>query len=171
MYAYETLNSPLGPICIAEDPNGIICLHLGPFDEVFELTLLKLTQKDLSHFKHTGPYTTLLKKELEAYFDGRLTTFTVPLSYHGTDFQVAVWRVIATIPFGDLCTYGDIAKTLGKPMANRAVGGATGKNPIPIVVPCHRVVGSSGALTGFSAPGGLATKIKLLEREGIHYEL
>lgn len=102
-------------------------------------------------------------RQLAEYLAGRRTTFELPLAAAGTPFQRAVWRQIARIPYGGTLTYADIAQALGAPAAARAVGAATGRNPLSIVVPCHRVVGSGGALTGYA--GGLERKARLLALE------
>lgn len=101
--------------------------------------------------------------QLRAYDAGALQVFDLPLRVDGSDFQRAVCAAISAIPFGETCTYGDIAKTLGAPA--QAVGGACGGNPIPVIIPCHRVMGAKG-LTGFSGPGGVETKVALLRHEG-----
>ena len=101
--------------------------------------------------------------ELDAWFAGALRTFTVPLRATGTPFQHRVWDVLATIPYGATWSYADVAERIGQPRAVRAVGAANGRNPLPIIVPCHRVIGRSGALTGFG--GGLPAKVWLLELE------
>jgi methylated-DNA-[protein]-cysteine S-methyltransferase len=101
--------------------------------------------------------------QLKQYFAGEREEFTLPLDMRGTDFQKDVWRALQTIPFGMTLSYGQIAKQLGRPTASRAVGAANGRNPLSIVVPCHRVIGSTGKLTGFA--GGLATKTHLLNLE------
>jgi len=106
----------------------------------------------------------LAKQELNAYFAGDLTTFSVPLDWQGTRFQESVWQALLAIPYGKTMTYGDVARAIGRPRSSRPVGGAVGKNPLPIIVPCHRVIGSDGSLTGFT--GGLDIKIRLLELEG-----
>jgi methylated-DNA-[protein]-cysteine S-methyltransferase len=108
------------------------------------------------------------KKELTEYFSGRRVRFEFPLELSGaTPFQKKVYRIMGTIPFGELRTYRWLAQEIGNPKALRAVGGANAKNRWPLAIPCHRVVGSDGRLTGFSAPGGLALKSRLLELEGI----
>lgn len=101
--------------------------------------------------------------QLHAYFDGRLNTFSLPLCPAGTDFQQAVWQQLRAVAYGATASYGEIAAAIGRPKASRAVGAASGRNPIPIVVPCHRIIGSNGALTGFS--GGLEIKRWLLAHE------
>ena len=104
--------------------------------------------------------------ELLEYFAGTRTEFTVPLSPAGTDFQRAVWRALQQIPYGETRAYGEIAEAVGRPGAARAVGTANHRNPIPIIIPCHRVVGSNGQLCGFG--GGLGVKRRLLELEASH---
>jgi methylated-DNA-[protein]-cysteine S-methyltransferase len=103
-------------------------------------------------------------RQLSDYFAGTRTHFDLPLDFHGTDFQKSVWAALLTIPFGETRSYAEIARQLGRPTAFRAVGAANGKNPISIVAPCHRVIGTNGALTGFA--GGLEGKAFLLELEG-----
>jgi methylated-DNA-[protein]-cysteine S-methyltransferase len=102
--------------------------------------------------------------QLTAYFAGKRRRFELPLAAQGTPFQQSVWDALADIPYGELRSYGDIARGIGNPAAVRAVGAANGRNPLPIVVPCHRVIGSNGTLTGFA--GGLEVKKYLLELEG-----
>lgn len=105
---------------------------------------------------------------LAAYFEGRLRAFTVPLDLRGTPFQRQVWEALCHIPFGEVRTYAEIAELLGRPRATRAVGAANGANPVALIVPCHRVIGSNGSLTGYA--GGLALKRFLLEHERQHRE-
>lgn len=104
------------------------------------------------------------RKQLDAYFAGRGATFDLPLAPEGTDFQKRVWRALATIPFGETRSYGEVAALIGAPRASRAVGAANGRNPIPVIVPCHRVIGADGSLTGFG--GGMERKRFLLAHEG-----
>jgi methylated-DNA-[protein]-cysteine S-methyltransferase len=101
--------------------------------------------------------------QLEQYFAGKRQRFVLPLNFVGTDFQKLVWQSLLTIPFGETRSYGQIALQIGKPKAARAVGTANGRNPISIVIPCHRVIGSNGELTGFA--GGLKAKAYLIEIE------
>lgn len=105
------------------------------------------------------------KRQLTEYFDGLRTSFSLPLAPSGTAFQQAVWAQLEAIPYGETRTYGQIAAALGKPTASRAVGGANHSNPIAIVIPCHRVIGANGKLTGYA--GGLDIKEKLLRLEGV----
>jgi O-6-methylguanine DNA methyltransferase len=103
-------------------------------------------------------------EELQAYFAGSLRVFRVPLDMQGTDFQLAVWKELSKIPFGETRSYRQVAECVGRPKAVRAVGAANGSNPVAIIVPCHRVIGSGGKLTGYG--GGLPLKKRLLELEG-----
>ena len=107
----------------------------------------------------------LYRRQLEEYFDGRRRLFEFPLDLRGSAFQKDVWNAVANIPFGCTASYGQIAQLVGRPRASRAVGAANGQNPLPIVVPCHRVIGSDGSLTGYSS--GLPLKRQLLALEGL----
>jgi len=131
-------------------------------DEEFLLSVsfVKKANKIIARNKLTR----LTVKQLNEYFEGKRKKFDIPLKVEGTDFQKKVWKRLTRIPFGKLETYGSVAKSLGKPLASRAVGGANNKNKIGIIIPCHRVVGTSGSLTGY-APG-LKYKEFLLELEG-----
>ncbi len=104
-------------------------------------------------------------EEMRRYLAGEHVEFTCPLDLHGTPFQLAVWQALRTIPYGETRSYGEIALHIGKPTASRAVGAANGANPVAIIVPCHRVIGSNGTLTGYG--GGLPTKEWLLHLEGV----
>jgi len=109
-----------------------------------------------------------LESQLEEYARGERKTFDLPVRLEGTDFQRLVWAELQKIPYGETRSYGQIASAIGRPTAGRAVGRACGKNRLLLLVPCHRVVGSTGSLTGFSAEGGVKTKLKLLELENHH---
>lgn len=109
------------------------------------------------------------ERELEEYFAGRRTAFSVPLSMHGTPFQMEVWAALRTIPYGETRSYASLAAQIGRPRACRAVGMANHVNPLPIFVPCHRVVGADGRLTGYA--GGLDVKKYLLKLEGAYVEI
>ena len=106
----------------------------------------------------------LAKRELKAYFARQLKSFSVPLDWHGTAFKESVWQALTAIPYGETVSYTDIARAIGRPQSARPTGGAVGRNPIPIIVPCHRIIGSDHTLTGFT--GGLNIKVALLELEG-----
>jgi methylated-DNA-[protein]-cysteine S-methyltransferase len=105
------------------------------------------------------------KSQLAEYFAGKRKTFDLPIELQGTEFQKSVWKVIDDIKFGETLTYADIAARIGKPKASRAVGGAVGANPVPLFVPCHRVLGANGKITGYSGGEGLPTKRQLLKLE------
>lgn len=115
----------------------------------------------------TEPVLNEAVKQLSEYFAGSRRTFSLPLEPRGTEFQKAVWNELLKIPFGETKTYGEIAAAMGKPKASRAVGMGCNRNPIAIIIPCHRVVGKNGSLTGFA--GGLDVKGKLLEHEGMKF--
>ena len=120
--------------------------------------------RQLSTSNHTVAILNAAADELSQYFSGARRNFSVPLQPHGTGFQLSVWSELQKVGWGETCTYREIAERLGKPKGFRAVGGAVGRNPIPIFIPCHRIVGANGALTGFS--GGLDNKQILLGCEG-----
>jgi len=152
---YTRMDSPVGPLSIAGDDAGLCFILFG------------------SGKRAAGPRPDWREsdrgvvreavRQLRAYFAGKLTRFDLPLTPAGTPFQLDVWRELQRIPYGTVISYGELASRIGKPHASRAVGAANGANPIPIVVPCHRVIGSNGKLTGYG--GGLAIKEALLELE------
>ena len=113
----------------------------------------------------------MTSKQLGQYFAGKRTAFDVPVSFAGTEFQHSVWSALAGIPFGQTYTYGELGALAGRPGSGRAVGGCVGRNPIAIIVPCHRVLGSDSKITGFSGGNGISTKEWLLEHEGIDYKV
>jgi methylated-DNA-[protein]-cysteine S-methyltransferase len=117
----------------------------------------------------TGEMLARAVQQLNEYFAGQRTTFDLPLEAMGSVFEHRVWKALRSIPYGTTTSYGDVAKRLGDPSATRAVGSANGKNPIPIIIPCHRVLGANGDLTGFG--GGLDRKRWLLEHEGVLMQL
>ncbi|MEX1197939.1 MAG: methylated-DNA--[protein]-cysteine S-methyltransferase [Pseudohongiellaceae bacterium] len=154
---YTTLDSPVGSLLLAGD--GQALLRIGfPTGK----TALKPGSDWL---RRNGLFRESIA-QLKAYFAGELQRFNLPLAPQGTPFQQQVWHALREIPYGETRSYGDIARRIGKPAASRAVGAANGLNPIPIIIPCHRVIGSSGQLVGFG--GGLPTKKKLLMLEQSH---
>lgn len=143
------METPIGPLVLAGDRDALRVVRFhGKQDEAW---LVDRT-----------PFRAAID-QLRAYFAGKLTAFDLALAPDGTPFQQSVWQALGTIPFGETTTYSAIAKQIGRPTAIRAVGAANGANPIPIIIPCHRVIGSSGKLTGFA--GGLPTKEHLLRLE------
>lgn len=142
-----TIPTPLGPLCIREEDGALIAI-------------------DFTTGELCPPATPLLAeaaRQLTAYFDGALTEFDLPLRPAGTDFRLRCWQALCTIPYGETISYGEQAKRIGNPKAVRAVGGANHHNPISIVIPCHRVIGADGSLTGYG--GGMDKKAWLLMHE------
>jgi methylated-DNA-[protein]-cysteine S-methyltransferase len=123
----------------------------------------KQPQQPETHWENNPKPFSQACKQLDEYFEGTRQNFTLKLAPTGTQFQQSVWQQLRKIPYGNTCSYGDIASALDNPKASRAVGAANGANPLPIVIPCHRVIGANGSLTGFS--GGLAVKDWLLAHE------
>ncbi|WP_044559500.1 methylated-DNA--[protein]-cysteine S-methyltransferase [Azospirillum sp. B4] len=156
-YAFMSMPSPVGRLTLLAGTEGLTAI-LWENDKPGRVRLPTLVPNP------DHPVLVETEKQLRAYFQGTLKTFTVPLSFAGTDFQKRVWRALLTIPYGEMRSYSDIARQIGHPTAVRAVGAANGRNPISIIAPCHRVVGMNGALTGFA--GGLAIKQQLLSLEG-----
>lgn len=113
--------------------------------------------------RRSNPILELASREIEIYFDGKLKEFSVPIEFQGSEFQIKVWEALTRIPYGETRSYSQLAVEIGSPNASRAVGLANGNNPLSIIVPCHRVVGKSGYLTGFA--GGLESKALLLDLE------
>ncbi len=148
----QLLSTPLGLLTLRATKHGLSHLSFEDADAGAE----EIPTPDHPHLAHAA-------RELRAYFAGELTTFTVPLDPPGTNFQRAVWTVLSAIPHGRTVTYGAIARQIGNPRGSQAVGLANGANPIPIIVPCHRVVGANGKLTGYS--GGIKRKKWLLRHE------
>jgi len=156
-YRFTTMFSPVGELTLVASDAGLVAV-LWENDEPDRVRLGTMARDG------DDPILTAAVQQLHAYFSGELTRFTVPLDFRGTDFQKSVWAALLTIPFGETRSYGEIARQIGRPSASRAVGAANGRNPISIIAPCHRVIGSNGALTGFA--GGLEAKALLLEMEG-----
>jgi len=154
---YTTLESFVGTILIAQDDNGL--------KSIWFMQGAKARKPD-AHWRYEKGLHSDAVKQLRAYFDGELQEFNLALSLEGTAFEKAVWKVLQQIPYGQTASYGEIAKRIDRPAAVRAVGGANGKNHIPIVIPCHRVIGSNGKLVGFGS--GLPIKVALLEHERGH---
>lgn len=160
--SYKFLSSPVGKLKLVASSLGLVAI-LWENDDPERVRLGAIQQEDNSH-----PILALTEAELKEYFAGHRTTFSTRLDLHGTPFQKQVWEVLRRIPFGEIRTYGQIATQVGSPTAARAVGAANRRNPISIVVPCHRVIGSSGKLTGFA--GGLQAKAHLLGLEDSRLE-
>lgn len=152
----RSVPSPVGPLRVAASDAGLHAIEFpGNRHPVKQCTPWQPGEHPL--LRQT-------QAQLDAYFAGRLQVFDLPLAPHGTAFQRQVWQALAQIPFGQTWSYLQLARRVGRPTAARAVGAANGRNPLPIVLPCHRVIGANGALTGFG--GGLPTKAFLLTLEG-----
>jgi O-6-methylguanine DNA methyltransferase len=163
MTGIHRLDTSLGPIQAAFDSEGAV-IYLGFSDHEFRDTLLaKLARLEPVAAPPAGALARL-GEQLEAYAAGARTGFEVPFRLHGSPFEQRVWAELQRIPFGETRSYGQLAAALGDPNLSRAVGRANGANPVSILVPCHRVIGASGSLTGYA--GGLARKERLLRLEG-----
>ncbi|MFG2088706.1 MULTISPECIES: methylated-DNA--[protein]-cysteine S-methyltransferase [unclassified Spirillospora] len=154
---HVVVDSPVGPLTLVAMDGALSGLFMDvqrhrPSEETF----------GAPGDPHTGPFATVAE-QLSAYFAGELTEFDLPLTLRGTPFQQRVWGLLREIPYGETATYGQLATEMGKPSASRAVGLANGRNPISVIVPCHRVIGSTGGLTGYG--GGLDRKRYLLDFE------
>jgi methylated-DNA-[protein]-cysteine S-methyltransferase len=152
--SYTRIESPVGKLLLATEAQG---LRLVSFESSKRATSVQPDWKE-----NKAPFAEVIR-QLRAYFDGELREFDLPLAPEGTAFQLRVWNSLRTIPYGETISYGQLAQRIGNPKAVRAVGLANGCNPIPIIIPCHRVIGSDGSLTGFG--GGLPNKKKLLALE------
>jgi methylated-DNA-[protein]-cysteine S-methyltransferase len=151
--AVTTISSPIGPITLIAQGEKLVRVELGT----------KAKPEGSARIFRDA------QKQLDEYFIGKLSRFSIPLEVTGTEFQKAVWKEIAKLPMGKTISYGEIAAKIGKPLASRAVGAAVGANPTPILVGCHRVLGSTGKITGFTGGKGIETKAWLLNHEGIEF--
>lgn len=162
-YYTNTVDSPCGPLLLIVDAAGAV-VRIEFCNGRDSRRVTERLQAAGAEVVEDAGRTVEVRRQLAEYFAGERREFDLPLAPEGTPFERAVWGELAKIPFGETRSYGEIAEALGRPGAARAVGRANGANPIPIVVPCHRVIGSDGSLTGFG--GGLDVKSRLLELEG-----
>ena len=162
---YARFESPVGTVWVASTDIGICKISLGSDRSGAFMGWLSEHVAELEP-REDGDVMAFATAQLVEYFSGSRRTFDLPLDVRGTAFQRMVWSQVIRIPYGATATYGDIAQLVGKPKASRAVGSAVGANPLPIVIPCHRVIGSRGNLVGFGA--GLDVKESLLELEGAY---
>lgn len=153
---FRSFASPVGELRLVASDAGLVAV-LWPDDDPRRVPLGPLVEAP------DHPILVATARQLDAYFAGRRDRFDIPLDMRGTDFQKRVWAALLTINFGETRSYGALARQIGRPSASRAVGAANGRNPLSIVAPCHRVIGSNGALTGFA--GGIAAKRYLLDLE------
>jgi methylated-DNA-[protein]-cysteine S-methyltransferase len=144
------IDSPIGELLLSAEGGAITALHMEPLPEQ-------------ANGSKRDPVLAAARKQLDRYFAGKLTAFDLPLAPAGSDFFQQVWTELRQVPFGETITYADLAGRVGRPGHFRAVGAANGRNPISIIVPCHRVVGSNGSLTGYG--GGIERKRWLLDHE------
>jgi methylated-DNA-[protein]-cysteine S-methyltransferase len=155
----KRVDSRIGRIEIASDGIAITSLSIEragslPFDDLPE---------------NSSNLLNLAAKQLDEYFAGGRQNFELPVTFHGTAFQESIWSQLTEIPFGETMSYGELGLASGRASAGRAVGGAVGANPVPIIVPCHRVLGGDRRITGYSGGNGIPTKVWLLEHEGIEH--
>lgn len=143
------IETPIGPLSLQADESAVSAMRFGA-----------------GSAQDASPLLDAAEAQLREYFAGARRTFDLPLAPHGTAFQQRVWTALRAIPYGETRTYGELAAAIGSPNASRAVGMANHRNPIPIIIPCHRVIGANGTLTGYA--GGLEVKRKLLALEGIN---
>lgn len=151
--AVVSVDSPIGPITLIAQGEKIVRVELGK----------------KARAEGSSKVLTDAKDQIAAYFAGKLQKFTLPIESVGTEFQKSVWKEISKIGFGRKLSYGEIAAKIGNPAASRAVGAAVGSNPTPLLVGCHRVLGSTGKITGFTGGKGIKTKAWLLEHERIEF--
>jgi methylated-DNA-[protein]-cysteine S-methyltransferase len=151
---YTTMTSPVGELLLTTDGTGLTGLHMP--------SPTAATERDPS-WQRDDPALSDVVEQLQSYFAGTRRTFDVALAPRGTPFQLKVWEALRAIPYGTTVSYGELAEQIGNPKASRAVGLANGRNPIGIIVPCHRVIGANGSLTGYG--GGLENKRILLDLE------
>ncbi|MFP4344176.1 MAG: methylated-DNA--[protein]-cysteine S-methyltransferase [Anaerolineales bacterium] len=157
-----TISTPLGALWLCATEEGLCGVEFGGPSEGLRGALARYgLAVPLREEEH--PFLARARTQIDAYFEGRVRTFDLPLELQGTHFQRAVWQTLLRIPYGETRAYGEVAAVLGRPRGARAVGQAVGANPVSILVPCHRVVGSDGQLTGYG--GGLERKMALLELE------
>ena len=146
----QTISTPAGEICVTANEEFVTNINFG-----------KAEKENHNHLTQSAC------NQLNEYFSSKRKEFDLPLKAYGTEFQKSVWAELLKIPAGQTKTYGEIARLIGKPKAARAVGGAVGSNPIAVVIPCHRVMAASGAITGYTGGNGIITKRQLLDLEGV----
>ena len=162
LVAYLHHESPLGPLLIAASDRGLRALYMREQRHVADHPPPQWRPASAAPSEQSA-ILERTTRQLDEYFAGRRTDFDVPVDLDGSDFQRAVWRGLLTIPYGETVSYGELARRIGNPKAVRAVGLANGRNPVSIVVPCHRVIGADGSMTGYG--GGIERKVFLLAME------
>ncbi|ALS24222.1 methylated-DNA--[protein]-cysteine S-methyltransferase [Paenibacillus naphthalenovorans] len=166
---YDEMESPIGPLTLGWSDKGLCSIEFGTFKETeTKLRAWSRLRYGTEEWERAPKSLAEAAGQLRDYFAGALHSFHLPLDLKGTPFQVKVWEALTEIPFGSTRSYKDIAERIGSPKAVRAVGGANNGNPVPIIVPCHRVIGANGTLVGYG--GGLDKKTFLLQHEGFSME-
>jgi len=168
MIFWTRIETPVHPMVLVEEDGKLVEIKLSDAELPDEVIQEELEQHDPDAYQQDSPFLNRVEAEIKEYFNGKRTAFNVDYIFQGTEFHRKVWTVIASIPYGETLTYGEIAEIIDKPNAARAVGNACGKNPIPVIVPCHRVLAANGKLGGYG--GGLEVKRALLELEGITFK-
>ncbi|WP_078552434.1 methylated-DNA--[protein]-cysteine S-methyltransferase [Bacillus alkalicellulosilyticus] len=163
---YDEIDSILGPITLLATSQGLCNLHFGMVENSLPTLKAWLKKHGIKgELQRDCDQLRPIVEQLHEYFSGQRASFTIPLDLFGTPFQKCVWNALTEIGYGETRTYKEIAQEIGAPKAVRAVGGANNQNPIPIIIPCHRVIGSNGAMVGYG--GGLKKKETLLQIEGV----
>ena len=158
--AQQVMHSPIGKIAIGATPLGVCRIEI----------LTNGSKSEFATDSIAAGHCSKAASQLQEYFAGTRREFEVKLDLSGTDFQKGTWNAISTIGFGQVASYRDLAEQVGKPLAARAVGGAVGSNPVPLIIGCHRILGTGGRITGYSGGEGLKTKRWLLNHEGIEFK-
>lgn len=162
---YKEINSIIGPLTLCATASGLCMIKFGTY-EVNSAAIAGWVKAQLGPaaqiYADAGSLSGA-EQQLGAYFSGELQSFSVPLDMRGTVFQLQVWEALLSVPYGESASYKDIAVKIGNPQAVRAVGGANNRNPVPVIVPCHRIIGAGGSLVGYA--GGLVIKSRLLQLE------
>lgn len=165
MLYYTEVSSPIGPLTLFSSHKGLMAVKFSNAAEavpLFKIWAMKARGAGFE-LKESAPALEEVMKQLNEYFNGQRTDFSIVYDLRGTPFQKAVWKALIDVPYGKTASYKEIAASAGSEKAVRAVGNANNKNPIPIMIPCHRIIGSNGALVGYG--GGMDKKIYLLEME------
>ncbi|MBB5173346.1 methylated-DNA--[protein]-cysteine S-methyltransferase [Texcoconibacillus texcoconensis] len=165
--SYAEMDSPLGPLTLVQSEKGMILIEFGAAKDVY-LTIKSKLKKHLlcTPLKEDADSLKPVQKQLDEYFQGQRYEFDVPLDLLGTRFQTLVWKTLQSIPYGETKSYKQIALEIGAPKAVRAIGGANNQNPVPIIIPCHRVIGTNGSMVGYG--GGIEKKETLLQLESFN---
>ncbi|MBW4085113.1 methylated-DNA--[protein]-cysteine S-methyltransferase [Paenibacillus sp. S150] len=164
---YGEMDSLIGPLTLCATEQGLCLVKFGSFvKNAGDIGQWLKEQMGLAKLYKDSAKLSGAVQQLEAYFSGELREFSLPLDMRGTVFQRQVWEALCTVPYGEAASYKDIAVLIGNPKAVRAVGGANNRNPVPVIVPCHRIIGAGGALVGYA--GGLGIKSTLLQLEAEH---